>query len=253
MTEERSELLEIVRDLRSALEVEADTFAHAAAPPLEVPRPEPLSSAKRGPPADGDDPLASLRRDLGDCERCSLAQTRTHLVFGEGRPDADIVFVGEAPGYEEDRKGRPFVGPAGRMLTDMITNVLRQDRGDVFIANVLKCRPPRNRNPQPEEVAACTPFLEGQLEAIGPRLIVALGRFAMQHLLQTTGSVGSFRGQVHRTPAGIPLIVTYHPAYLLRNAGDKRKAYQDLMLIRRTYEELTGTELPPVVSRKKAT
>ncbi len=256
MSDERAELLEIVRDLRGALEVEAATCALPEAPPIEVPRPEPPRSEAPaeepgGSPGDLAAPLGALRQELGDCQRCGLSQTRTHLVFGEGSAEAPIVFVGEAPGYEEDRKGRPFVGPAGGMLTDMITNVLCLERGDVYICNVLKCRPPRNRDPQPPEVAACTPFLQGQLDAIRPRLIVALGRFAMQHLLQTEGSVGRHRGEVHRTPAGVPLIVTYHPAYLLRNAGDKRKAFEDLLLIRRTYEELAGVQLPPVQRRKK--
>ena len=251
MSDERAELLEIVRDLRGTLEVEAATCARPEAPPVEVPRPEPPARAPDATPGDLAGALRDLRQDLGDCRRCGLADTRTHLVFGEGSPEAPIVLVGEAPGYEEDRKGRPFVGPAGGMLTDMITNVLRLDRGDVYICNVLKCRPPRNRDPQPPEVAACTPFLQGQLDAIRPRLIVALGRFAMQHLLQTEGSLGGHRGEVHRTAAGVPLIVTYHPAYLLRNAGDKRKAFEDLLLIRRTYEELAGIQLPPVHSRKK--
>jgi uracil-DNA glycosylase len=256
LSDERTELLEIVRDLRGALEVEAATCALPEAPPIEVPRPEPPrpEAPARGPagtPGDVAEPLGALRQELGDCQRCGLAETRTHLVFGEGSAEAPIVFVGEAPGYEEDRKGRPFVGPAGGMLTDMITNVLRFERADVYICNVLKCRPPRNRDPQPPEVAACTPFLQGQLDAIRPRLIVALGRFAMQHLLQTEGSVGRRRGEVHRTPAGVPLIVTYHPAYLLRNAGDKRKAFEDLLLIRRTYEELAGAQLPPVLRPKK--
>ncbi len=251
MSEDRAELLEIVRDLRATLEAEAATCAQPAADPVEVPRPEPPPAAEPAATGDGANALRALRQDLGECERCELAQARSHIVFGEGNPDADIVFVGEAPGFEEDRKGRPFVGPAGGMLTAMIRNVLRLERDDVYICNVLKCRPPRNRDPQPEEVAACTPFLRGQLEALRPRLIVALGRFAMQHLLQTTGSVGRHRGRVHQTPDGVPLVVTYHPAYLLRNEGDKRKAFDDLKLIRRTYEELAGVDLPPVKSRKR--
>jgi uracil-DNA glycosylase len=259
LSDERAELLEIVRDLRGALEVEAATCALPEAPPIEVPRPEPPArevgevgeAGPTGTTGEAGAPLRDLRQELGDCQRCGLAQTRTHLVFGEGSSEAPIVFVGEAPGYEEDRKGRPFVGPAGGMLTDMLTNVLRLQRDDVYICNVLKCRPPRNRDPQPPEVAACTPFLQGQLAAIRPRLIVALGRFAMQHLLRTEGSVGRHRGEVHRTPEGVPLIVTFHPAYLLRNAGDKRKAFEDLQLIRRTYEELAGIQLPPVQRRKR--
>ena len=261
MTEERAELLEIVRDLRATLETEAATRARPEAPPIDVPRPDPPAPVES--PSGGDAVgvsgvsgagaavLQTVRQDMGECERCDLAQTRMHIVFGEGNPAADLVFVGEAPGYEEDRKGRPFVGPPGQMLTDMITNVLRLQREDVYICNVLKCRPPRDRNPQPQEVAACTPFLTGQLQGLRPRLIVALGQFALQHLLQTTGSVGQFRGTVHHTASGVPLMVTYHPAYLLQNEGDKRKAFADLKLIRRTYEELAGVGLPPVKTRKK--
>jgi len=254
--DDREELLEIVRDLRATLDVEATTAAAAEAPPLELPDP-PTAATGCKPSRDAQLPVASgetgelrdVRQELGDCHRCNLAETRTHLVFGQGSPRAEIVFVGEAPGFEEDRRGEPFVGPAGQMLDAMIANVLRMERSDVYICNVLKCRPPRNRNPQPSEVASCTPFLERQLAAIGPCVVVALGRFAAQYLLGSSGSVGSFRGASRDRADGTAVVVTYHPAYLLRNPEDKRKAMDDLMLIRRTYESLTGKTLPEVRRR----
>ena len=203
-------------------------------------------------PQEKGDCLAKIVEEVSVCEKCPhLAEARQNTVPGEGSPDAKIVFVGEAPGSEEDRQGRPFVGPAGTMLTAMITNVLRMDRSDVYICNVLKCRPPSNRNPRPEEVAACTPFVEGQLAAIRPALIVALGRFAAQYLLDEDGPVGRYRGSVQQRPDGAPVVVTYHPAYLLRNEGEKRKAMDDLLLVRATYEQLTGRELAPVRRKKR--
>ncbi len=260
--DDRAELLELVRDLRSTLESEAASGALPEAPALEPARPEspaapeppprPAPGASPpGPPAaptsGGDDALSPVRQELGECQRCALHDSRAHLVFGVGSPTADLVFVGEAPGFEEDRQGEPFVGPAGGMLTNMIHNVLRLQREDVYIANVLKCRPPRNRNPEPGEIAMCSPFLERQLDALQPRLIVALGRFAAQYLLDSTDGVGRLRGRVHpRRRNGCPVVVTYHPAYLLRNPEDKRKAMDDLMLIRSALEEATGTPLPPV-------
>ncbi len=218
------ELAELARDLRTHLEVQAAWAADQpdAPPPL--------------------DSLTSILGDLGHCRRCDLARGRRTLVFGEGNPHADLVFVGEAPGADEDRQGRPFVGAAGSMLTRMITEVLRLERDEVYICNVLKCRPPGNRDPEEAEVATCTPVLERQLAAISPRLIVALGRFAAQHLLSTDQSIARLRGSAHDRD-GTAVVVTYHPAYLLRNSSDKRKAMDDLLLIRRQYEEFTGREL----------
>ncbi len=220
------DLAELSRDLRAHLRVHEAWAAGApdAPAPLET--------------------LSSILGDLGPCRRCALCRGRRNLVFGEGNPHADLVFVGEAPGADEDRQGRPFVGAAGSMLTRMITHVLRLERDEVYICNVLKCRPPNNRDPEPEEVATCTPFLERQLGAISPRLIVALGRFAAQHLLDTDQSIARLRGTVHDR-GGVGVLVTYHPAYLLRNPSDKRKAMDDLMLIRTQVQELTGRELPP--------
>lgn len=172
-------------------------------------------------------------------------------MFGVGNPNADIVFVGEGPGYHEDQQGEPFVGAAGELLTRIITNVLRLQREDVYIANVLKCRPPNNRNPEPDEVAACSPFLHQQLDALAPVVVVALGRFAIQTLLQSKASVGRLRGRAHAF-RGAVLVPTYHPAYLLRNPADKRKTMADMLLVRAEYERISGNSLAAPLSRKDA-
>ena len=174
-----------------------------------------------------------LREAVPACTACGLHSTRTQTVFGVGDPDADWLLIGEAPGGEEDRLGEPFVGQAGKLLDNMLA-ALGMTRGEnVYIANVLKCRPPGNRNPEPEEVAHCTPFLLRQIALIEPKIILAMGRFAAQTLLNTQASIASLRGKVHRY-ANVPLIVTYHPAYLLRNLPDKAKAWEDLLFARRT-------------------
>ncbi len=167
-----------------------------------------------------------MRDHLGDCQRCKLAPLRTNLVFGVGNPQADLIFVGEAPGADEDAQGEPFVGKAGQLLTKMI-EAMGYSRQDVYICNVLKCRPPGNRNPEPDEVAACEPFLKRQLAAIRPRMIVALGKFAVQCLLRDESPISRLRGNF-RTYEGIPLMPTFHPAYLLRDPSKKKLAWQDL-------------------------
>ena len=174
-----------------------------------------------------------LQQAVGACTACALSRTRTQTVFGVGDEHAEWLLVGEAPGAEEDRLGEPFVGQAGKLLDNMLAAIDLQRAKNVYIANVLKCRPPGNRNPQPDEVAKCSPFLLRQLGLIRPRLIVAMGRFAAQTLLDTDASIASLRGRVHQY-AGVPLIVTYHPAYLLRNLPDKAKAWADLVFARRT-------------------
>ena len=199
----------------------------------------------------GSDALKSIREDLGDCRRCKLAPLRTNIVFGVGNANADIVFVGEGPGFHEDQQGEPFVGAAGELLTRIITNVLRVERSDVYIANVLKCRPPNNRNPEPDEVTQCAPFLHRQLDAIAPVVVVALGRFAIQCLLDSSDSVGRLRGRSHPF-RGAVLVPTYHPAYLLRNPADKRKTMQDMLLVRAEYERITGKALPAPLKRREA-
>jgi DNA polymerase len=178
-----------------------------------------------------------LKQAVSGCTQCGLHKSRTQTVFGVGDPDADWMLIGEAPGAEEDRLGDPFVGQAGRLLDNMLAAIGLSRARNVYIANVLKCRPPGNRNPEPEEVARCSPHLLRQIELVKPRLILAMGRFAAQTLLNTDASIASLRGKVHRY-AGVPLIVTYHPAYLLRTLPDKAKAWQDLVFARRTMETL---------------
>jgi uracil-DNA glycosylase len=170
--------------------------------------------------------LDEVRRDLGDCKRCKLCNGRTQIVFGTGNPRAELVFVGEGPGADEDAQGIPFVGKAGQLLTKMI-EAMKYSRDDVYICNVVKCRPPGNRNPEPDEIAACEPFLKAQLAAIRPKAIVALGKFAAQTLLRDDTVISRLRGQ-WRSYEGIPLMPTFHPAYLLRTPGDKKLVWQDL-------------------------
>jgi len=174
-----------------------------------------------------------LKAAVSGCTKCGLHKSRTQTVFGVGDESAEWMLIGEAPGAEEDRLGDPFVGQAGKLLDNMLAAIGLSRRKNVYIANVLKCRPPGNRNPTPEEVAQCSPHLLKQIGLIKPKLIVAMGRFAAQTLLESDSSIASLRGRVHRY-AGVPLIVTYHPAYLLRTLEDKAKAWQDLVFARRT-------------------
>ena len=178
-----------------------------------------------------------LKQAVPGCTACGLHKTRTQTVFGVGDEGADWMLIGEAPGAEEDRLGEPFVGQAGKLLDNMLAAIGLKRGENVYIANVLKCRPPGNRNPEPEEVARCSPFLERQIELVKPKLVVAMGRFAAQTLLATDASIASLRGRVHAY-AGVPLIVTYHPAYLLRNLPDKAKAWADLVFAKKTLESL---------------
>ena len=171
--------------------------------------------------------LEELRAAIGDCRRCKLCSGRTHLVFGVGNPRAKLMFVGEGPGRDEDLQGEPFVGRAGQLLTDIITKGIGLRREDVYIANVVKCRPPDNRNPEPDEVATCEPFLKKQIELISPEIIVALGKFAVQTLLQSKMPITKLRGTWH-TYEGIKLMPTFHPAYLLRNPADKKLVWEDI-------------------------
>lgn len=176
-------------------------------------------------------PWDTLRAEVLACQKCALAAGRKHVVFGSGPAPASWMVVGEAPGEQEDLQGIPFVGPAGQLLDQMLA-AIGVDRGrDVFVANVLKCRPPGNRDPQPEEVAQCRPWLSAQIAAVQPRVILAVGRFAAQAVLQTDETIGRLRATVHRS-GEIPVVATYHPSYLLRSPGDKAKAWQDLLLAR---------------------
>jgi uracil-DNA glycosylase len=174
-----------------------------------------------------------LKAAVSSCTACGLRAGCKQTVFGVGDEKADWLLVGEAPGAEEDRLGEPFVGQAGKLLDNMLAALGLKRGENVYIANVLKCRPPGNRNPEPGEVATCSPYLVRQIELIQPKLILAMGRFAVQTLLNTDATIGSLRGAMHRYH-GVPLVVTYHPAYLLRNLPDKAKAWADLVFARQT-------------------
>jgi uracil-DNA glycosylase family 4 len=229
------ELLALVRHLKSQIESGIDagkTPAYlcmagepAALDAAAAERPH----AQNRPSARKTVTLGEVKNELGDCQRCSLGRVRTNIVFGEGNPRAEIVFVGEAPGGDEDIQGRPFVGRAGQLLTKIIV-AMGLTRADVYICNILKCRPPGNRNPKPEEIAACEPFLIKQLEAINPRVICALGTFAAHTLLKTDVPITVLRGKFH-SYHGIQLMPTYHPAYLLRNQGAKKQVWEDVQKI----------------------
>jgi DNA polymerase len=183
---------------------------------------------------------ASLEAEVAVCTRCPLHAGRQHTVFGVGNRQAEWMVIGEAPGADEDRQGEPFVGRAGQLL-DAMLKAIGLPREQVFIANILKCRPPGNRDPLPAEVAQCLPYLERQIALLRPRILLAVGRIAAQNLLATDTPIGKLRGSVHRFgPLGTPLVVTYHPAYLLRSPGEKRKAWEDLKFARRTLQELGG-------------
>ncbi len=179
---------------------------------------------------EGLETLEQVREALGDCRRCRLAGTRKQIVFGSGNPRADLMFVGEAPGADEDEQGLPFVGRAGQLLTRIIA-AINLRREDVYICNIIKCRPPENRNPQPDEIAACGPFLERQIAALSPKVICTLGKFGAQELLGTKEAISRLRGHFYDY-RGAKLIATFHPAYLLRNPAEKRKVWEDMQKIR---------------------
>jgi len=178
-----------------------------------------------------------LRQRVAKCQQCELHRERTQTVFGVGDHHADWLIIGEAPGAEEDKQGEPFVGRAGKLLNNMLF-ALGLQREQVFIANILKCRPPKNRDPKPEEVNACSSYLREQIDLIQPKIILAVGRIAAQNLMKTETPIGKMRGQRYQyADTGIPVVVTYHPAYLLRSPREKRKAWQDLQLAMRVYKE----------------
>jgi DNA polymerase len=201
-----------------------------------VPRRADVPRATRAPLPDSAASAADwlpLQAEVAGCVKCGLAATRTHTVFGVGNPHADWLVIGEAPGVEEDRQGKPFVGPAGKLLDAMLQAIDLSRETNVFVANMLKCRPPGNRDPKPGEVAACMPYLMRQIAAIKPKLILAVGRIAAQNLLESDMPLARLRGRVHRFgPLSTALIVTYHPAYLLRSPAEKRKAWEDLKFAR---------------------
>lgn len=220
--------------------IAAAATASAPAPAAELPRAAPPTQpVPAGPPPTTEPPpspeeraaaLAAVAREAESCERCKLCRGRTTVVFGTGDPDADLMFIGEGPGAEEDRQGLPFVGPAGQLL-DKIIQAIGLERPQVYIANIVKCRPPGNRDPQPDEAAACRPFLERQIELVRPKVIVALGRVAAQALLGNDLPLGRMRGRWF-TVQGVPTMVTYHPAALLRNRHWKRPTWEDMQAVR---------------------
>lgn len=202
--------------------------AETAPAPSGADAPESPRSEPCNPPAGPD--WSELERRVAACTLCGLHASRTQTVFGVGNRGSDWMFIGEAPGAEEDARGEPFVGRAGQLLNAMIRAV-GLERESVYIANILKCRPPNNRDPQPDEVAHCSAYLNRQIELVAPRVIVAVGRIAAQNLLRTDQATGRLRGRIHRLPGfDIPVVVTYHPAYLLRKPIEKRKVWQDLLL-----------------------
>jgi len=220
-------------------DVRADVAEHArflaSLSSMGVPRPSTVASAEDAltpVPAKGDPEAAlrAIREDLGDCQRCALAPGRKNIVFGQGNPRAELMFVGEAPGADEDETGLAFVGRAGRLLTDIIEKGLKMKREDVWIGNIAKCRPPQNRNPETDEVLACQPFLEAQIRAIRPRVLVGLGKFSAHWLLKTATPITKLRGNLGEWE-GITVMPTYHPAYLLRNPSAKKDLWEDMKVV----------------------
>ena len=249
MGEIRQEFLDIVTQVRTHLEYQralgVSVVETVAAPPLANavhPAVKPTvkvqeQSELHKPAAALAGGLSAVRDELGDCTRCKLCKGRKTIVFGEGDPGAVLVFVGEGPGQEEDQQGRPFVGAAGQLLTDIIVKGMKLDREDVYICNIVKCRPPDNRNPEPDEIEACEPFLIKQLQAIRPKMIVALGNVAVKTLLKTKEGITKLRG-TWKTYQGIPLMPTFHPAYLLRNPSDKKLVWEDIKKVLAEMEKL---------------
>jgi len=227
----KRDLLDATVQVRSLLQ-ELSSWGVREIVPAEIPRDlPPCPPNVRGIDEGGEAPcrhetLEEIRAELEECRRCSLCQGRRNIVFGVGNPHARLVFVGEAPGREEDERGEPFVGEAGRLL-DRILFAMGMQRDEVYICNVEKCRPPANRDPSPEEIEACEPYLKRQLAAIRPQVIVALGKFAAQTLLRDETPVSRLRGK-WLAYEGIPLMPTYHPAYLLRNPAEKRAVWEDM-------------------------
>jgi uracil-DNA glycosylase family 4 len=245
MTEIQRELLDVVTQVRTHLEYQKALGVRqieAVSPPnSDIASPVPLTRVEKpimpavSKPSRESAGLSAICEELGDCTRCKLHKGRTNIVFGEGNPKAVLVFVGEGPGQEEDHQGRPFVGAAGQLLTDIIVKGMKIKRDEVFICNIVKCRPPGNRNPEPDEIEACEPFLKKQLAAIHPAVIVALGNTAVKTLLKTAEGITTLRGK-WQTYQGIPLMPTFHPAYLLRNPSGKKLVWEDIQRVMKKLE-----------------
>jgi uracil-DNA glycosylase len=251
MRKERQEIIEGLRGHLTWLDDSGIQEVPAPPPrPASVPIPRraselpaarpPVAAALIPPPRTGKPTmtLPQIREELGECTRCKLHTGRTQLVFGVGNPNAELVFVGEGPGADEDLKGEPFVGKAGQLLDKMIL-AMGLTRAEVYICNVVKCRPPGNRNPEPDEIETCSPFLAKQIEAIRPRVLVSLGKVASQVLLNDATPITRLRGR-WREAFGVPLMPTFHPAYLLRSPGEKAKAWEDLKAV----VQALGREVP---------
>jgi DNA polymerase len=244
----RDELHELTADLLALATDLAARGVRADAPPVAPPEQEGawarLARTTRSEPVTGAGGMEAVRLALGDCRRCPLCERRRSIVFGVGDPNADLVVIGEGPGEQEDRRGEPFVGPAGEMLDKMLVHVLGLSRAEVYITNVVKCRPPGNRNPKPPELAACRPFLDDQLAALRPKLGLVLGSVALKALFSTSDGIMRARGRWRdwEGPDGqvIPMLPTFHPAYLLRQPGEKRKTFDDLKELRRRYDAEGG-------------
>ncbi len=246
--ETRAELAELVAQvaehLRYRRELGAESIgerprAEVASPPLNMQdKPAAVAATLTSTRLESTETLDDIRRDLGDCQRCKLWKTRTNLVFGEGNPQAALMFVGEAPGADEDASGRPFVGRAGQLLTKMI-EAIGMRRDEVYIANIVKSRPPENRPPEKDEIEACSPFILRQIATIHPRLIVTLGNPATQEILKTKTGISRLRGEFQDYPhlPDIKVLPTFHPAYLLRSPDKKREAWEDLKRVRAFLDE----------------
>lgn len=230
---------------KSAAKTNAEWPAQATPEDAQQDAPQPTDEAV---PMAAEVSWDELAVQVSECRKCGLCSSRRQTVFGTGPQTARLMIVGEAPGQEEDASGEPFVGSAGKLLDSMLTAIGMNRSEHVFIANVLKCRPPGNRNPAPEEVAACFPYLQHQIALLQPELILVMGRFAAQALLNTEASIASLRGRQHTCELpglAVPVLVTYHPAYLLRNLPDKSKAWTDLLLTRSTLLQLQNNKLMP--------
>ncbi len=229
-------------DAISAAAADAMPSVAGAAAPADAPAVAAVPAAADSPAAEGDPAvaLAAIRETIGDCRRCKLSGGRKTIVFGQGSPRAELMFVGEAPGADEDEQGLAFVGRAGQLLTDIIEKGMKMKRADVFIANVIKCRPPQNRNPEPDEILSCQPFLEQQIRAIRPKVLVGLGKFGAQWLLKTAEPITRMRGRVG-SYEGIAVMPTYHPAYLLRNPAAKKDVWEDMKQVL----SILGRPVPP--------
>lgn len=228
MSDPRGELVDLAAELRAVL------LANQAQGHRHDPAPQ-TAGAGGSRASEPQTALQAVRDELGDCTRCGLCAARRSIVFGVGDPKADLMIVGEAPGFHEDRLGEPFVGEAGKMLDRMLERVLFLERSQVYIANIVKCRPPDNRNPTAEEIATCLPFLHAQIRAVAPKVMLALGNVAFKTLFDTRAGITKSRGQ-WRTFEGIPVMPTFHPAYLLRQPKDKRLTFEDLKAVRARYE-----------------